>query len=173
MAGPQKRKLLLVDDDAEFLGDSALRLSSMFKCVTTPDFDKAVALCEKEDPDAVLLDLLHQPSGERRGFEVLTAIRGACPFVPVIMWTEDEELASRIEAQKRGAFWYVTKSAGADDIGIVIEAALSERRVRIERRAAIDEVAAGWGEFVCASEVMRKLLAGEAAKVTRTFRHES
>jgi DNA-binding NtrC family response regulator len=159
MAARQKRKLLLVDDDPEFLGDSEVRLSSTFRCVTTADFGEAVALCQKEDPDAVLLDLVHQKSGERRGFETLTAIRGACPFVPVIMWTEDDGLASRLEAQKRGAFWYVTKSAGAGDIGIVLEAALEERRVRIEGRAALDDVDEGWGAFVCASAVMRDLLA--------------
>lgn len=169
MAERHKRKLLLVDDDAEFLADSALRFSSTFKCVTTSDFGEAVRLCEREDPDAVLLDLLHQPTGERRGFETLTALRGACPFVPVIMWTEDEEFQSRLEAQKRGAFWYVTKSAGADDIGIVLEAALDERRLRLENRTALDQVDAGWGAFVYASDAMRRLLA-EVDRIAATER---
>jgi len=159
MATKHKRKLLLVDDDPEFLGDSAVRLSSAFRCATTADFGKAVELCAKEDPDAVLLDLLHQKSGERRGFEALTALRSGFPFVPVIMWTEDEELSSRLEAQRRGAFWYVTKSAGADDIGVVLEAALEERRLRLEGRAAIDQADLSWGAFVCASTVMRRVLA--------------
>jgi DNA-binding NtrC family response regulator len=159
MPGKHKRKLLLVDDDAEFLADAAARLSSAFECVTTPDFDAAVGLCERTDPDAVLLDLLYGPAREPRGFEVLTKLRDTHPFVPIIMWTEEVGLPAQLEARRRGAFLYVMKPAGADEIAIVLDAALEERGLALQRRAALDEVDKGWGEFLYASDVMRRLLA--------------
>lgn len=169
MAATHRRRLLLVEDDLDFLKDAEVRFGRAFECVSTPDFGEAVELCVRKAPDAVILDLIHQATGEPRGFEVLKDLQAECPDVPVIMWTEDTSLEAHLRARSLGAFLYVTKVAGPDEIAIVVEAAIDERRLALQKRVAFEELDRGWGEFVFASETMRVLLAevGILAKTNR------
>ncbi|MFH1690924.1 MAG: sigma-54 dependent transcriptional regulator [Candidatus Eisenbacteria bacterium] len=169
MTERRKAKLLLVDDDPEFLEEAVIRLSPEFICAKTADFGDAAELCQKEDPDVVLLDLLEQSTGEERGLQALTEIVDTCPRVPVVMWSEEERPRPHIEAKRRGAFWSVPKTAPAEHIGEVLEKALELRRVSLDSETALEEVDEGWGAFVYASDVMKRILA-DVSRIASTDR---
>ncbi len=152
-----RSKLLLVDDDAEFLKDAELILGKTFDCVTAERPDEVLGACSDEHPDAVLLDLYFDR--EPLGFEILSDIHEEYPFLPVIMWTQEESIESALEAQARGAFHYVRKTAKASDVLLILDAALRHRQVLLENRALREEVERSWGEFVYASDVIGRLFA--------------
>ena len=90
MVDPARRpKLLLVDDDELFVEDVAMLLDRDFECVCVTDPDAVVAAAERERPDAVLLDL--DFDGAMLGFDILAALRAACPDLPVFLWSEARE----------------------------------------------------------------------------------
>jgi two-component system NtrC family response regulator len=154
---PDKQsKLLLVDNDEEFLDDAVAILSREFECVGVSDPDSVLARVDQEDPDAVLLDIYFENRCPL-GFEILTDILKDHPFLPVIMWTEEDSVQGALEAQRRGAFHYVTKTPRPGDVMVVIDAALKQRRVLITNKALRTEIDRNWGDFIYASEKMARL----------------
>ena len=121
-----KNKLLLVDDDMPFLEDAVAVLSRDFDCVAVADPDNVLKACDVEDPDVILLDL--DFGGEPLGFELLPAIKDANPYLPVVMWTETDDVLARLQAQELGAFYYVHKATRPGDLRVVIDAALRKNR---------------------------------------------
>jgi DNA-binding NtrC family response regulator len=151
-----KNKLLLVDDDRPFLEDAVAVLSRDFDCVAVADPDNVLKSCDVEDPDVVLLDL--DFGGEPLGFELLPAIKGANPYLPVVMWTETDDVLARLRAQELGAFYYVHKAARPGDLKVVIDAALRKNRGLIANRTMRAELDRAWGNLVYASDEMREVV---------------
>ena len=151
-----KNKLLLVDDDVPFLEDAVAVLSRDFDCLAVADPDDVLKTCDFEDPDVVLLDL--DFAGEPVGFDILPSIKDANPFLPVVMWTETNDVHARLKAQELGAFYYVHKAARPGDLRVVIDAALRKNRALIANRAMRAELDREWGNLVYASDEMRKVV---------------
>ena len=160
-----RSKLLLVDDDVDFLEDAKAVLSRDFDCVGVAEPDQVLKACDVEDPDAVLLDLDFH--GEPLGFEILGRIKEENPYLPVIMWTETEDVRARLMAQELGAFYYVHKAARSGDIVVAIDAALRKSRALVANRAMQAELDRAWGNLVYASDEMKKIVE-KAAKVAET-----
>jgi len=150
-------RLLLVDDDSEFLEVAAAMLGGDFDCVATADPARTLEHCGELDPDAVLLDLYfdRQPVG----FEVLSDLMREYPLVPVIMWTDDESYAAALRAQELGAFHHVPKTAQPRDVASVVAAALKLRRTLISARSFQEKEDKREGDLLAVSEVMRDILA--------------
>jgi len=151
-----KTKLLLVDDDVEFLEDSEVVLSRDFDCVSVSDPDNVLETIDREDPDVVLLDLDFH--GEPRGFELLPLIKEANPYLPVIMWTETNDVEARLNAQELGAFYYVHKAARPGDLLVAIDAATRKNRALISSRAMRAALDREWGNCIYASDEMRRVV---------------
>ncbi len=151
-----KNKLLLVDDDVPFLEDAVAVLSRDFDCVSVADPDNVLKACDIEDPDVILLDL--DFGGKPLGFELLPGIRAANPYLPVVMWTETDDVVARLRAQELGAFYYVHKAARPGDIKVVIDAALRKSRGMIANRAMRAELDRSWGNLIYASDEMREVV---------------
>ena len=160
----ERRKLLLVDDDKLFLEDAVAILSRDFDCAAVSNPENVQKACELEDPDAVLLDLDFE--GEPLGFELLPRIKDDYPYLPVIMWTETDDVHARLMAQELGAFYYVHKASGPGDLQVVIDAALRKNRALLANRAMRAELDRAWGDLIYASEAMREVveMADKAAK---------
>lgn len=80
-----KRKILVVDDEIDFVDMIRLRLEANdFQVITANDGDDALEKFKAEKPSAVLLDIL-MPGTD--GLEVLKKIREKDKRVPVFMIT--------------------------------------------------------------------------------------
>ncbi len=87
-AGTVKAKILLVDDDPDFLEQHRLVLEGLgHRVLTATDADRALELADREAPDAFVLDLImeHTDSGAR----LSRALRRDPRFkaAPIIMLT--------------------------------------------------------------------------------------
>ncbi|MFH1688615.1 MAG: sigma-54 dependent transcriptional regulator [Candidatus Eisenbacteria bacterium] len=163
-----KSKLLLVDDDRPFLEDAVAVLSRDFDCVSVANPDDVLSMCDVEDPDVILLDL--DFAGEPLGFELLPAIKDANPYLPVVMWTETDDVLARLRAQELGAFYFVHKAARPGDLRVVIDAALRKNRALLANRAMRAELDRAWGNLIYASDEMRQVVetAARAAESDHT-----
>jgi two-component system, NarL family, response regulator LiaR len=85
---------------------------------------EAVALCDRLQPDVVLMDLLMP---EMSGAEATRAIRHRWPHIHVIALTSFGEKEMVREALQAGAISYLLKNVSAADLAAAIEAAYAGR----------------------------------------------
>lgn len=126
---------ILVIDDEEVVRQSYLRTLSSDHCnVQAVSGGKDALQMMQEQPfDVVLLDL-RMP--EMDGMTVLKAIRGSWPESEVIILTGYPELASAKEAVALGAYGYLAKPVGPDEVIDAANGAMLHKRwaLRFERR---------------------------------------
>jgi NarL family two-component system response regulator LiaR len=105
------RAFLLAYDDLELVGEAS-------------NGEQAVHLCEKLQPDVVLMDLVMP---EMDGTAATRAIRRGCPQTEVIALTsfKDRELVE--DALQAGAIGYLLKDVSADELASAIRAAHAGR----------------------------------------------
>src|SRR5580658_9345522 len=131
-------RVLIVDDDAEMresLGE--LFTAAGHGCNLAHDAIAALGLVDSQTFDAVICDVVMDGMG---GLEFLDRVRRTHPALPVILITAGGGVSQAVDAIKRGAFEYVVKPCGADDMCRVVESALEERRhpgevVRLTRQS--------------------------------------
>ena len=107
---------------------------------------EALERIKASDYDVVVSDL-KMPGMD--GISLLGALRSAEVDVPVILMTAYGTVSSAVEAMKLGAFDYITKPFGGDELAISVERAIEHGRLRREnevlRAAAGTPVAAASG----------------------------
>jgi DNA-binding NtrC family response regulator len=117
------KRVLVIDDDAPVLRHFVVVLTQSQKFEITALRDGATALKAVEDRrfDVVLLDMA-MPGVNGR--ELLRRIRQRHPETPVIIITgvEDAELAA--ESMRLGAFAYLNKPVGEDELLLTLDRAL-------------------------------------------------
>ena len=102
-----KIKVLLVDDEKDFVETLALRLEARNLLVSTAfNGDEAISRIQEEDFDVVILDMV-MPG--KTGIEVMRVIKQARPLVEVILLTGHATMQSAIEGMNQGAFYYLMK----------------------------------------------------------------
>jgi len=90
---------------------------------------EAITRLRAEEFDAVLTDL-RMPDAD--GMDVLRAAREARQDVPVILFTAFGSIETAIQAIRQGAYDYVTKPFSLEEISLLVEKALEDRRLRAE-----------------------------------------
>ena len=147
----KKLRLLLVDDEQEFVETLAERLKMRDRDSSIArNGEEALSAVEQEEPDVIVPDL-KMPGID--GIEVLRRVKEAYPNVEVVILTghgskKDEEAARRL-----GAFDYVQKPADLDSLVPRIKNAFKQKMTRLEKTfmaAAFAEE----GEFDTAKKVM-------------------
>jgi len=104
-----KIKVLLVDDEKEYVEALAQRLEARnMSVVTAYNGDEAIARLREEKIDVVILDMV-MPG--RSGAEVLKEIKQIEPLVEVILLTGYATMQSAIDSMTQGAFYYLMKPA--------------------------------------------------------------
>lgn len=115
-AAPQpaaKKRILLVDDDAEIIDALRFALESKgYEILVARDGNQGLAMAEREDPDLVILDMMMP---KRSGFLVLEKLRRthAVP-VRVIMITANEGSRHKAYAEMLGVDDYIRKPFAID-----------------------------------------------------------
>jgi len=147
----KKLRLLLVDDEQEFVETLADRLKMReLDASIACNGEEALSAVEREEPDVIVLDL-KMPG--IHGIEVLRRVKEAYPNVEVIILTghgskKDEEAARRL-----GAFDYVKKPADLDTLVSRIKNAFKQKMNKLEK-TFMAVAFAEEGEFDTAKKVM-------------------
>jgi NtrC-family two-component system response regulator AlgB len=124
-------RVLIVDDEPSIRRTTRIAVeSSGHSASEAPNAAKAVKAVEDEGFDAVFLDL---KLGADDGLEVLGRMMKARPAPAVILFTAYANIATAVEAMRRGAFDFIPKPFTPDQIRAVLEkvakAHALERRV--------------------------------------------
>ena len=125
-------RILIVDDEPDIVDNCARILRRAgHRCLTAIDPHRALVLLESERPDVVLTDL---KMAEIDGLTVLRRARELDPTTPVVVITAFATIESAVAAIKDGAFDYLPKTFSVDQLTLVVERALRQRRLALENR---------------------------------------
>lgn len=124
-------KVLLVDDEKDFIEMLSLRLKEVGEKITVAySGQEALDTLEKTDLDVVILDI-KMPGMD--GIETLREIKKQFPLVEVIMLTGHGSTETAVEGMKLGAFDYLMKPADFDDLTLKLEGARKRKDEQEER----------------------------------------
>ena len=133
MEGELKAKVLLVDDEADFLATLAERLETRgMKVNTATSGEDAVAKAEGEGFDLIILDLA-MPGID--GLETLKRIKAKQPDAEIIMLTGQGSIRTSIEAMKLGAEDFLQKPVNITELMDKISEAKDKRLLVLQAKS--------------------------------------
>jgi len=125
-------KILLVDDEKDFLDVMSERIEARGMEVTTAESAvKALKQVESGGFDAIILDLM-MPGMD--GLETLKAIKKKNPDLQVILLTGHATIEKGIEAMKLGAMDFLEKPADLDKLTEIIKKAQARKMIITEQK---------------------------------------
>lgn len=130
-ASPAQTVLFVEDDDAlRFATVQALELAG-FRVRAFADAPAALAAVTR-DLDGVVVSDIRMPRMD--GLELLAAVRGIDPELPVILVTGHGDVPMAVAALKDGAYDFLTKPFAADHLAATVRRGLERRGLGIENR---------------------------------------
>ncbi|MBA3011682.1 MAG: response regulator [Proteobacteria bacterium] len=124
-------KVLIVDDEKDFVEMFSLRLTAQGEKVSTAFSGKeALTLLGQVPIDVVILDI-RMPGMD--GIDTLKQIKKQYPIVEVILLTGHGSTETAVEGMKLGAFDYLMKPADFDEIKLKLENARKRKDEQEER----------------------------------------
>lgn len=126
----KKKKLLLVDDDADFIWLTVQMLENAgYQVIEAQNGEEALTRFEKENPDLVLMDYC-MPGKD--GLEISLQMKQLHPEIPIVITTGYAEIKIAVNAMKVGVYNYVTKPLNPDDFLFTIKRALEKMALEQE-----------------------------------------
>ncbi len=149
-------KVLIVDDEAVIRRGLCRVLEGRgYQVETSESGFVAIERLQKTPFDIVITDL-KMPGMD--GIEVLKAIKILQPAVPVIIITGYSTVGTAVEAMKNGAFDYISKPFTPEQIIEMVEKALEQRTVQMQRtHPEVGHNLNGFELFIGESEAMQKV----------------
>lgn len=136
MEAALKTKVLLVDDEEEFIATLGQRLEArQLKVTAVTSGVKALELVDSQDFDVIVLDLA-MPGMD--GLEVLKRIKADHPDAEIIMLTGHASIESGIEAMKLGAEDFMEKPVDIKDLLGRIEEARAKRVLVLQEKSKVE-----------------------------------
>jgi DNA-binding NtrC family response regulator len=148
----ENHRILIVDDERPILMTlEALLKRHGYQVDTAPTASQGLKLLKSKSPSLVLLDL---QLPDAQGLETLDRIKSELPETQVIILTAHDSLHNAIESIKRGAYHFISKPYGAEELLSLVEKALEkqflvreaeklrERTEQLEKRLEIAETRA-------------------------------
>jgi DNA-binding response OmpR family regulator len=130
---------ILVVDDEEVTRLSLAEILSLegYQVASAGSGEEALQKLEKETFDLVLADLVMK---EVDGLQVMEAVKRLSPETVVIMLTAYGTLESAIRAMRQGAYDYLIKPCGAQEIVASVESGLTQQRQERRRQELVARV---------------------------------
>ncbi|MEW6674102.1 MAG: response regulator [Thermodesulfobacteriota bacterium] len=124
-------RVLLVDDEVDFVEMLSLRLNEVGERVT-PAYSgrECLEILGQKSIDVVILDI-RMPGMD--GIETLREIKKRFPLVEVMMLTGHGTTETAVEGMKLGAFDYLMKPADFDELRLKLENARKRKDEQEER----------------------------------------
>lgn len=124
-------RVLLVDDEVDFVEMLSLRLNEVGERVTPAYSGKeCLEILGQKSIDVVILDI-RMPGMD--GIETLREIKKKFPLVEVMMLTGHGTTETAVEGMKLGAFDYLMKPADFDELQLKLENARKRKDEQEER----------------------------------------
>ncbi len=127
----------IVDDDVAITKLLQRLFAKKYETSIYTNGNEAWEKISANPPDLVLLDI-RMPGMD--GLELLERIKKSYPELPVIMITASKDVESAIQAMKLGASEYITKPFDLDELEILVDKALQEKRMKAELERLKKEV---------------------------------
>ena len=105
-AGPRKKSILVVDDDADVRRGLVMLLGGEYEVREAADGESCLRAVAQACPNLVRLDVAIPGM---TGIEVLRQMRSRCPNTPVLMLTAQTDISLAKQALDLGATAYITK----------------------------------------------------------------
>ncbi|HEX6087234.1 MAG TPA: sigma-54 dependent transcriptional regulator [Thermoanaerobaculia bacterium] len=123
--------ILIVDDEEVVLNGvrRTLRANGFDEVLMCADSRDVEPLLEGEPIALILLDLMMPHIGGR---ELLERIASSHPEIPVVVVTAEQDVRIAVDCMKVGAYDYLLKPAGADELMATVRRALEHRELREE-----------------------------------------
>lgn len=124
-------EILVIDDEKEMLGACANILQAFgHETVLKSGAEQAIESMRVQNFDLILCDLFMP---EIDGMQVLARAQQFAPQTPVIMFTAYGTIERAVAAMKAGAFDFIEKPFEAEELQIVLEKGLRQRRLFQEK----------------------------------------
>jgi DNA-binding NtrC family response regulator len=125
-------KVLLVDDEKDFLDIMSERMQARGMTVKTADSaDLALAMLEKESFDAIVMDF-KMPGMD--GIQALKNIKSQKPELQIILLTGYATVEKTVEAMKIGATDLLEKPADLEALAAKIKQAKADKMLLVEKQ---------------------------------------
>jgi two-component system response regulator AtoC len=151
-------KILIIDDDAGLRKTLTLILGDAgYDVLQAEDGEQGLAIAREQEPDIILCDVRMPKLG---GIEFLDEYRGSGGSALILVMTAYGGLDLAVEAMKKGAYDYIPKPFGSDDVLLIVRKAEEREQLRKEVGRLRREVRADarFGEIVVGSPAMRKAM---------------
>ncbi|HSH75269.1 MAG TPA: sigma-54 dependent transcriptional regulator [Longimicrobiales bacterium] len=151
-------KILIIDDDAGLRKSLSLILCDAdYEVLQAEDGAAGLGVAREQAPDIILCDVRMPKLG---GIEFLEAYRDEGGEALVLVMTAYGSLDLAMQAMKKGAYDYIPKPFGADEVLLVVRKAEEREQLRREIGRLREEVRADarFGDLVVGSPAMRRAL---------------
>jgi DNA-binding NtrC family response regulator len=159
MESPQKKLKIMVVDDEAVVRQSLYQwfTEDGYEVDAAADAAEALRLLQVNRYDLALVDI-KMPGMD--GMELQRRMREIDPELTVIIITAYASVETAVQALKQGAFDYVTKPIDPDHLAHMVQNALNQRRLALEKARLEGEVTrlASSGEFVGESNGAQKVM---------------
>lgn len=158
MSLPSSKKILVVDDDANFLKLIRMRLElSGYEVAAAADEAEAISKTRQEIPDLAIVDLRLVRTD---GIALMEEMHSINPYMPIIILTAHGSIESAVEAIKKGAYDFLNKPFDPEELLLQIEKALENQRLlsEVKRLEGLLKEKYDFGNIVARSEKMRMVL---------------
>ena len=130
-----KKKILVVDDEPDFVEFLSIRLkSSGYDVISASDGESGLKKAQKEKPDLIILDILMP---KINGFELCKRLKENefTKDMPVIMLTALAREQDLSKGLKEGADCFITKPFNSADLLYEIKTALTVNQYKSKSKA--------------------------------------
>lgn len=133
-----ERTILLVEDE-DFIRESTSEILEMngYRVTTAPSGEAGIEAARKKDFDVVLTDL-KLPGAT--GIDVIRAVKAVSPNTACIILTGFGSIETTIEAMKAGAFTYLQKPLGKDQLLVTLDKAYEVYSLKAENTKLKKEI---------------------------------
>lgn len=158
MTAVPSKKLLVVDDDTNFLKLIRMRLElAGYEVVTALNEDEAIALAKERIFDLSIVDLklVHKD-----GISLMEEMHSINPYMPIIILTAHGSIGSAVEATKKGAFNFLNKPFDPEELLLQIERAMENQRLasEVKRLEGLLKERYDFKNIIARSEKMQRVL---------------
>ena len=123
--------VMLIDDEQEFIEPLAKRLERRnLRGLKAASGDTGLEIIRQTSVDVVALDM-RMPGMD--GIEVLQAIKAFDPAIEVVMLTGHASVEAAFEGLEKGAFDYLMKPVGIDELLFKLQDAHKARTIKLKR----------------------------------------